>query len=90
MYSPFNIVSNTVVAKAASAPLVAPGAEYLPPNLVVPNTSAAAGALPAAASNVTSPPPGIQLMRPPPGPMTHAHAAYHNHAKGERLCEPWG
>ena len=87
VYSPFNIIANTVVTKAASAPLVAPGGEYLPPNIVVPTTPSIAGQK-VAASNATSPPPGAVRLYPPPGPATHAHAAYHYHGKGESVRAP--
>jgi len=72
VYDPFNIVTVTTVARAASAPLVAPGGEYLAPSLVVPTLSPAAAAAAAATagstvlSNKTPPPPAASGAAAPP------------------------
>ena len=75
MYEPFNIITTTVVTAAASAPLVAPGGEYLPPSLAVPalpmnvtNHSGQVGSGPPPSSSAAPPPGAHRRPYPPPGP----------------------
>ena len=103
VYDPFNIATVTTVARAASAPLMAPGGEYLAPSLVVPTLSPAAVAAAAAASgasvlsNKTPPPPAgagaatppgtSQQLYPPPGPAPLSPAATPMAARKGALCK---